>query len=133
MSQFIFFNALRSCDVSKVMFSLKVLAQMTSEKCEIELKYSYGSRSLLALLPNQTNASDKVTTGILRHLLSLFRGGKIKSDPAVHEIVVWIDSNQRTANEIMKYEWEVQIDIWKMRLSISNREKYDQRLIKFRR
>ena len=131
ISQFIFFHALRSRDVSKVMFSLKVLAQMTSEKCETEIKDSYGSRSLSVLLQNQTNASDKVTTGILRHLLSLFRAGKIKSEPAIREIVLWIDSNQRTADEIMKCEWEVQIELWKMRLSILNREKYDQLLTKY--
>ena len=73
---------------------------MDSKSCALEIRDSYGSRSLSSLLPNKSNSNDEDITQIVTRVLSMaFRKApfeaKFAMKPILSQIGAWIECNNR--------------------------------------
>ena len=131
---FLFFHALRSCKVKKVIFSLQIIKHFSTEKIALEITDKYGSRSLSSLLSNQMNSTNEEIIQVLQKLLRYISTRRISEKAVLEQISSWIESciGIDAVFKIMRtFKIEKCIQIMKLPIIISilSQEHYDRLVV----
>ena len=87
---FLFFHALRTREISKVLFSLKTLRSYSVENLESEITEMYGSRPLSSVLRNALSSYIEDIDLVVMHILFLLFDKQIRAKTIVDQINSWI-------------------------------------------